>query len=119
MYNQSNLAVVEQQEQALAFRFPDVSLSADFSQEELQDDTDGIRLTFPRAKIPGGGSILFELPGEDASKPKYEESIRGVRSAFPPALYSVPRAGWYGCPERSGRTDLRRRVLPAAVCHLF
>ena len=35
MFNQSNLAVVEQQEQALVFQFPDVSLSADFSQEEL------------------------------------------------------------------------------------
>ena len=101
MFNQSNLAVVEQQEQALVFQFPDVSLSADFSQEELQDDTDGIRLTFPRAKIPGGGSTLFELPGEDASKPEYVESLQGVI-----LFHHLVNGYWMGEPSDEDKSPL-------------
>ena len=101
MFNQSNLAVVEQQEQALVFQFPDVSLSADFSQEELQDDTDGIRLTFPRAKIPGGGSTLFELPSEDASKPEYVESLQGVI-----LFHHLVNGYWVGEPSDEDKSPL-------------
>lgn len=78
MYNQTNLAVAEEQEQGLMFSFPDMTVSADFSREDLEDDTDGIRLTFPRAKISGGGTTLFELPSDDASKPEHVDKLEGV-----------------------------------------
>lgn len=90
MYNQGNLAVAEQQTQqqeqqmeqqeqhAIMFRFPEADISTEFTPEDMAEDVDGIRISFPRAKISGGGSTMFELPTEDPAKPKYVESIRGV-----------------------------------------
>lgn len=49
-----------------------------FSAEDLGDDFDGLRLSFQRIKIPGGGVTQFEVPGDNPEKPKYEETITGV-----------------------------------------
>ena len=78
MYNQTNLAVAEEQEQALMFRFPDSAVSEDFSREDMEDDIDGLSLSFPRAKIAGGGTTLFELPSDDASTPVHVGKLEGV-----------------------------------------
>lgn len=101
MYNQGNLAVVEEREQGMMFRFPDMEGAADFTKEELEDDTDGISLAFPRAKIPGGGSTLFELPGEDPTKPEYVEKMEGV------ILYHHAANGyWAGEPNDEDKAPI-------------
>ena len=90
MFNtQGNLALSNQEEQRALFQFPDVSLSSGFTQEDLQQDTEGVRVWFPRAKIPGGGSTLFELPSEETGKPQYIEKLQGV------ILYHHPANGYW------------------------
>ena len=90
MFNtQGNLALSNQEEQKALFQFPDVSLSSGFTQEDLQEDTEGVRVWFPRAKIPGGGSTLFELPSEETGKPQYIEKLQGV------ILYHHPANGYW------------------------
>ena len=49
-----------------------------FSSAELADDMDGLQLSFQRAKIPGGGVLQFELPGEDPENPDYVQTLEGV-----------------------------------------
>lgn len=101
MYNHTNLAVAEEQDQELMFRFPDMEGASDFSREELEDDADGIRLSFPRAKIPGGGSTLFELPGEDSTKLEYVEKMVGV------ILYHHAANGyWVGEPNDEDKAPI-------------
>ena len=53
-------------------------IEGDFSAEELSEDMDGVTLRFPRAKIPGGGTLQFELTGENPDEPEYAKSIEGV-----------------------------------------
>ena len=60
-----------------AFIIPKVSDSK-FSSAELADDMDGLQLSFQRAKIPGGGVLQFELPGEDPVNPDYVQTLEGV-----------------------------------------
>lgn len=49
-----------------------------FSAEDIGDDFDGLRLSFQRAKIPGGGVTQFEVPGDNPEAPEYEKTITGV-----------------------------------------
>ena len=63
MYNQTNLAVAEEQD--IVFRFPDVDASADFSKEDMEDDIDGLHLSFPRAKIAGAAFPVLPGPGRE------------------------------------------------------
>lgn len=73
MYNQNNEALVERK----PFVLPEM-VSGDFTAEELADDMDGIRLTFPRIKIPGGGALQFEIPSNDPDNPDYAKTLEGV-----------------------------------------
>ena len=49
-----------------------------FSTEDIGEDFDGIRLSFRRVKIPSGGTIQFEVPGDDPENPDYVKNIEGV-----------------------------------------
>lgn len=101
MMNQGNLAVAEQEEQIQVFQFPDMTTSSDFTQEDLADDAAGVRLSFQRFKISGGGSTLFELPGEESGKPEYVPSLRGV------ILFHHPANGyWIGDPTDEDKAPL-------------
>jgi len=42
------------------------------------NDFEGIMMTFPRIKIPGGGSTQFEIPSDNPEKPDYTPAIEGV-----------------------------------------
>lgn len=74
MYNQpTNDAMMTR----VPFILP-AQIEGDFSAEELSEDMDGVTLRFPRAKIPGGGTLQFELTGENPDEPEYAKSIEGV-----------------------------------------
>lgn len=60
------------------FNLPEVTAETDFSNEELADDMAGLQLNFQRVKIPSGGALQFELPGEDPENPDYAKTIEGI-----------------------------------------
>lgn len=49
-----------------------------FSNEDLLDDMDGMQLRLPRVKIPAGGVLQFEMPGDDPENPLYAPTLEGV-----------------------------------------
>ena len=53
-------------------------VEGEFSAEELAEDMDGLHMSFPRVKIPGGGSLMFEIPSDDPDNPDYEKALEGV-----------------------------------------
>ncbi len=63
------------------FVLPDletVASDSGFTKEELEGDMDGLRLNFQRVKIPSGGQVQFELPGDDPDNPDYAKFLDGV-----------------------------------------
>ena len=53
-------------------------VQSDFTMDELADDLEGIQMSFPRVKIPAGGTIQFELPTDDPENPDYTKTLTGV-----------------------------------------
>ena len=46
--------------------------------DALQEELAGLDLTFDKIKIPAGGSITFEVPGEDPDSPDVVKEFTGV-----------------------------------------
>ena len=62
-----------------SFLLPDVTDDdTGFTKEELAEDIEGLQLGFQRVKIPSGGQLQFELPGEDPDNPDYSKTLEGV-----------------------------------------
>ena len=59
------------------FKLPAVA-SSDFTNEELAEDYDGLQPSFQRIKIPGGGAIQFEVPGDNPDDPDFSKTIEGI-----------------------------------------
>lgn len=72
MNNQINEAMMERK-----FILPQV-VESSFTTEELSEDMDGLRLSFQRVKIPGGGALQFEIPSDDPENPDYAKFLEGV-----------------------------------------
>jgi len=53
-------------------------VEGDCSAMDVSEDYEGLRLSFPRVKIPGGGSLQFEIPSDDPENPDYTKYIEGV-----------------------------------------
>lgn len=60
------------------FNLPAMVEGDGFSNDELADEMDGLRLNFPKVKIPSGGMLQFEIPGDDPENPEYSKSLEGV-----------------------------------------
>lgn len=71
--NNQNTALMTQEE----FLLPTM-VEGDFSNDELADDMDGMQMSFPRIKIPSGGTIQFEIPTDDPENPDYTKTLTGV-----------------------------------------
>lgn len=67
--NETAMAVIEN------FDLP--VLSEDMGQA-MAEEMDGLQLSFPRIKIPSGGGLAFEVPGDDPENPDAEKEIVGV-----------------------------------------
>ncbi|AOY74711.1 hypothetical protein [Clostridium formicaceticum] len=52
------------------------------AQEEIKEamlqEMEGLELSFDRAKIPSGGGLAFEVPGEEADRPQLLQELVGV-----------------------------------------
>ena len=44
----------------------------------MAEEMEGLQLSFPRVKIPSGGGLAFEVPGDDPENPDTEKEIVGV-----------------------------------------
>lgn len=67
--------------QRTPFVLPDLMSSncdSGFSKEELAGDMDGLQMSFQRMKIPSGGQLQFELPGDDPDNPDYVKYLDGI-----------------------------------------
>lgn len=53
-------------------------LENDCAVMDISEDYEGLRLSFPRVKIPAGGGLQFELPSDDPENPDYTKYIEGV-----------------------------------------
>ncbi|MDR1204514.1 MAG: hypothetical protein LBL26_03410 [Peptococcaceae bacterium] len=74
----SELMNRENNEMERSFRLPELTEGSEFSNEDLAEDMDGLRFIFQRVKIPSGGAMQFEIPGDDPENPEYERTIEGV-----------------------------------------
>ena len=75
MYEQTSNAMTALNHEP--FLLPDM-VAGDFAQDDLAEDMDGLAVSFQRVKIPGGGVLQFEVPGDDPENPDYEKNLTGV-----------------------------------------
>ena len=59
------------------FILPEMA-TGEFSDDDLQDDLDGVQLSFTRVKIPSGGAVFFEIPGDNPDDPVPTKEIEGI-----------------------------------------
>ncbi len=64
--NQSNTAVME----CAQFILP-TAMGINAPSDDLSEDMEGLRLTFPKIKIPSGGGIQFEMASDNPDRPDY------------------------------------------------
>ena len=74
MYEQNNTMM----ETKTTFQIPQLLDGDDFTSEDLADDMEGLRLSFTRIKIPGGGHLQFEIPSGNPDVPDYAPYLEGV-----------------------------------------
>lgn len=73
MYEQDHTTMMER----TPFMFPS-QIEGDFDDDELAEDMEGVTLRLPRAKIPSGGMLQFEVTGDNPDEPDYEKTLEGV-----------------------------------------
>ena len=105
------------------FTLPEM-VEGDFSSEDLADDYAGLQLSFQRVKIPGGGSLQFERPGDDPEIPDYAKTIEGVIVYSHQASAYWPEGSEYDdsvtplCSSVDGITGCGTPGGACAVCEL-
>ncbi len=105
------------------FTLPEM-LDGDFSGDELSEDYEGLSLSFRRVKIPSGGSLMFEMPGDSPDNPEYTKTIEGIM------LYSHMTCAYWAegaeyddntaplCSSSDGKTGYGTPGGACAVCEL-
>lgn len=119
MYNQNNTALVENE----TFMLPDM-VESDFTAEELAEDMDGLQMSFQRVKIPGGGTLQFEIPSDDPENPDYAKYLVGVILHNHAACAYWPEGSEYDdntvplCSSVDGKQGIGEPGGACAVCDL-
>ncbi|MDD4509348.1 MAG: hypothetical protein PHY23_00285 [Oscillospiraceae bacterium] len=72
-YMENNTAMVETK----TFLIPTVEEN-DLGNDDLAEDMDGLQVYFQKVKIPSGGMLQFELPGDEPENPNYAKTLEGV-----------------------------------------
>ena len=100
------------------------AMENDCAGEDFTEDYEGLNLTFPRVKIPGGGNLMFELPGDDPENPSYVRTIEGVILYNHAACAYWPEGSEYDenvsplCSSVDGKTGFGAPGGACAVCAL-
>ena len=68
--NQNNTTVME----CAQFILP-TAMGIDAPSDDLSEDMEGLRLTFPKVKIPGGGVLQFEMLSDDPECSNYRHCL--------------------------------------------
>lgn len=71
--NQTGTAIAERNQ----FILP-AGMDSGINADTLAEDMEGLRLTFPKVKIPGGGVLQFELISDDPERPDYLPELEGI-----------------------------------------
>lgn len=123
MNTQGNLALAETPANLFVLPSAELSSSGGFSPEELSEDMDGMRLSFSRVKIPAGGVLRFELPGDDPENPEYADKLTGVllfhhaaNGYWPNAMDDEDKSPI--CSSVDGKTGIGDPGGPCASCEL-
>lgn len=110
MSNEKALAVIEN------FGFPVANTAADGMDEEMEGLQESI--DFDRVKIPSGGSLAFEVPGDDPDNPDMVKELVGVIvdhhpvNAYWPEQYSG-QGNPPACSSLDGKVGIGN---PGGVC---
>ena len=70
--NQNNTTVME----CAQFILP-TAMGIDAPSDDLSEDMEGLRLTFPKVKIPGG-VLQFEMESDNPERPDYVPELEGI-----------------------------------------
>ena len=71
--NQTNTTVME----CAQFILP-TAMGTNAPSDDLSEDMEGLRLTFPKVKIPGGGVLQFEMESDNPERPDYVPELEGI-----------------------------------------
>ena len=71
--NQTNTTVME----CAQFILP-TAMGTNAPSDDLSEDMEGLRLTFPKVKIPGGGVLQFEMESDTPERPDYVPELEGI-----------------------------------------
>lgn len=118
IYNNEN-AIMEQKN----FTLP-AATEGEFSNEDLSEDYDGLQLSFQRVKIPSGGALQFEVPGDNPEDPDYAKTIEGVIIFNHQACAYWPEGTEYNdditplCTSVDGKTGFGEPGGACALCPL-
>ncbi|MDT8900376.1 hypothetical protein [Anaeroselena agilis] len=88
--------------------------------ELMKEELEGLNVRFDRVKIPAGGGLLFEMPGEDPEQPDSVKEITGV-ILYHHAVNSYYRERYAGgnCPPDCGSIDGKiGQGSPGGDCHV-
>lgn len=120
MYNNQNNTLIEQER----FMLPTAMPEAEFTQEELAEDMEGLQISFPRVKIPAGGALQFEIPSDDPENPDYAKNLVGVILFHHPNNAYWPEGSEYDdnatplCSSVDGKLGIGEPGGSCAVCAL-
>jgi hypothetical protein len=91
----------------------------------LTEELDGLKITFGKVKIPSGGGLAFEVPGEDGEPETVKEFSAVILFQHPlNAYYQTKYTGGNqppDCASLDGRTGIRHDTgasYSCADCHL-
>ena len=103
---------------------PTAMPEAEFTQEELAEDMEGLQISFPRVKIPAGGALQFEIPSDDPENPDYAKNLVGVILFHHPNNAYWPEGSEYDdnatplCSSVDGKLGIGEPGGSCAVCAL-
>ena len=86
--------------------------------QAMAEEMDGLTLSFPRVKIPSGGGLAFEIPGDDPENPDTEKEIVGIIVDHYPvnAYWKDKYSGGNAAPDCSSLDGKRGDYGPCANC---
>lgn len=106
------------------FRLPaDLMTDSDITSEKRAEDVEDVNVTYPVIKIPSGGGIFFEIPGDEPGARESAKVLEGVvvdhhRAGAYWAESGTEESGPPDCSSADGRYGIGNLGGKCADCHL-